>query len=136
MLEANQQYPSDLNDQEWAIIAHLFSKNPLGGRPVKYSRRAMWNGIFYIAKTGSQWRYLPREFPPWHRVYVQFLRWRDNGLIEQIYSFLHKKLRMSHGKNADPSAGIIDSQSVKTTEKRGSQDMTQGKRSKGEKGIF
>jgi putative transposase len=96
----------------------------------------MLNAMFYIAKTGSQWRYLPKEFPPWHRVYVQFLRWRDNGLIEQIYKFLHRKLRTSQGRKEDPSAGIIDSQSVKTTEKRGLQGMTQTRKSRGEKGIF
>lgn len=136
MPEASQRYPSDLTDQEWEIIAHLFTKHPLGGRPPKYSRRSMLNAMFYIAKTGGQWRYLPKEFPPWHGVYVQFLRWRDNGLIEQIYKFLHRKLRTSHGRNADPSAGIIDSQSVKTTEKRGLQGMTQVRKSRGEKGIF
>lgn len=96
----------------------------------------MLNAIFYIAKTGSQWRYLPKEFPPWHQVYVQFLRWHENGLIEQIYKFLHRKLQVSEGRKEDPSAGIIDSQSVKTTEKRGLQDMTQGKKLKGEKDIL
>jgi transposase len=95
----------------------------------------MLNAMFYIAKTGSQWRYLPKEFPPWHRVYIQFLRWRDNGLIETIYKFLHKKLRISNGKNENPSAGIVDSQSVKTAEKKGSVDMTRGRKSKVEKGM-
>lgn len=123
-----QQYPSDLTDEEWELIAPLFKENALGGRPPIYSRRSMLNAIFYITKTGSQWRYLPKDFPPWHRVYVQFLRWRDNGKIVQMYEFLHKKLRVSIGKHETPTVGIIDSQSVKTTEKRGSLALMREKR--------
>jgi len=134
-MSVEQRYPSDLSDNEWALIEDLFKADPLGGRPPKYSRREILNAIFYVAKTGCQWRYLPKNLPPWNAVYMQFLRWRDNGKIEQIYDVLHKKLRLSVGKNENPSVGIMDSQSIKTTEKRGFQVLMGVKKLKAEKGI-
>lgn len=83
------RYPSDLSDKEWGLIADLMQPNPSGGRPPKHPRREILNAIFYVAKTGCQWRYLPKNLPPWKAVYMQFLRWRDNGKIEQIYDVLH-----------------------------------------------
>ena len=133
--KSSTKYPSDLKDEEWAVIADLFRSRPLGGRPPKYSRREILNAVFYIAKTGSQWRYLPKDFPPWHTVYMQFLRWRDSGKIKQVYDFLHRKLRVSLERHETPSVGIIDSQSIKTTEKRGLQVSMQGKKLKEEKDI-
>ena len=134
-MSVEQRYPSDLSDNEWALIEDLFKADPLGGRPPKYSRREILNAIFYVAKTGCQWRYLPKNLPPWNAVYMQLLRWRDNGKIEQIYDVLHKKLRLSVGKNENPSVGIMDSQSIKTTEKRGFQVLMGVKKLKAEKGI-
>lgn len=134
-MSAVQRYPSDLSDNEWALIEDLFKANPLGGRPPKYSRREILNAIFYVAKTGCQWRYLPKNLPHWNSVYMQFLRWRDNGKIEQIYDVLHKKLRLSVGKNENPSVGIVDSQSIKTTEKRGLQVLMGVKKLRAEKDI-
>lgn len=129
------RYPSDLSDKEWAFIADLVKPDPSGGRPPKYSRREILNAIFYVAKTGCQWRYLPKNLPPWKAVYMQFLRWRDNGKIEHIYDVLHRKLRVVVGKNETPSVGIVDSQSIKTTEKRGSQGLMEVKKLRVEKGI-
>lgn len=111
------RYPSDLSDKEWALISDLMQPDPSGGRPPKHPRREILNAIFYVAKTGCQWRYLPKNLPPWNAVYMQFLRWRDSGKIEQIYDVLHRKLRGAAGKNEIPSVGIMDSQSIKTTEK-------------------
>jgi len=134
-MSIEQRYPSDLSDNEWALIEDLMKADPLGGRPPKYPRREILNAIFYVAKTGCQWRYLPKNLPPWNAVYMQFLRWRDNGKIEQIYDVLHKKLRICVGKNENPSVGIMDSQSIKTTEKRGLQVSTEAKKLKAGKGT-
>jgi len=129
------RYPSDLSDKEWGLIADLMQPDPSGGRPPKHPRREILNAIFYVAKTGCQWRYLPKNLPPWNAVYMQFLRWRENGKIEQIYDVLHRKLRATVRKNETPSAGIMDSQSIKTTEKRGSQGLMEGKKLRAEKGT-
>ncbi len=134
-MSIEKRYPSDLSDKEWALIADFMKVDPLGGRPPKYPRREILNAIFYVAKTGCQWRYLPKNLPPWNAVYMQFLRWRDNGKIEQIYDALHRKLRVTVGKNEIPSAGIVDSQSIKTTEKRGLQGSMEARKLRAEKGI-
>jgi transposase len=98
------------------------------GAKGKYSRREMLNAIFYVLRTGCQWTDLPHDFPPWKSVYSQFLRWRDRNLFPQINQSLRRKLRTVVGRTADPSAGIVDSQSVKTTEKKGFADMTEVRR--------
>jgi transposase len=134
-MSTQQRYPSDLSDKEWELLADLMKADALGGRPPKYPRREILNAVFYVAKTGCQWRFLPKNFPPWNAVYMQFLRWRDNGKVEQIYGLLHKKLRLSVGKKETPSVGIMDSQSIKTTEKRGLQGLTAVKKLKAGKGI-
>ncbi len=134
-MSTEKRCPSDLSDQEWALIADLMQPNPSGGRPPKHPRRDILDAIFYVAKTGCQWRYIPKNLPPWNAVYMQFLRWRDNGKIEQIYDVLHKKLRTTVGKTETASVGIMDSQSIKTTEKRGLQGLTGVKKLKAEKDI-
>jgi len=134
-MSTEKRYPSDLSDKEWALIADLMQPDPSGGRPPKHLRREILNAIFYVAKTGCQWRYLPKNLPPWKAVYMQCLRRRDNGKIEQIYDALHKKLRAIVGKNETPSVGIMDSQSIKTTEKRGLQGLMGVKKLRAEKGT-
>ena len=134
-MSTEKKYPSDLSDQEWALIADLMEPNPSGGRPPKHARRDILDAIFYVAKTGCQWRYIPKNLPPWNAVYMQFLRWRDNGKIEQIYDVLHKKLRTTVGKAETPTVGIMDSQSIKTTEKRGLQGLMGVKKSRVAKDI-
>lgn len=134
-MNIEQRYPSDLSNKEWTLIADLMQPDPSGGRPPKYSRREILNAIFYVAKTGCQWRYLPKNLPPWKAVYMQFLRWRDNGKIEQIYKTLYQKLRSVVGKNESSSVGIVDSQSIKTTEKRGSQGLMAARKLRDEKDI-
>lgn len=111
-------YPSDLLDSEWEKIESLFRVNYIkGGRPLKYSRRQILNAIFYVAKTGCQWRFLPKDYPPWRRVYNYFRKWRVEGVFEKLNHKLRKAVRQLAEKDEDPSAGIVDSQSVKVAEK-------------------
>ena len=107
-------YPSDLNDEEWAIIKHFFEyKNGYGNR-AKYTRRSMVNAILYIVKSGCQCRMLPINFAPWKTVYTYYRRLCKKGVWEKALDDLTTKKRILHGRNPDPSYAIVDSQSVKT----------------------
>jgi putative transposase len=130
-------YASDLTDAQWNIIEPLLPKHDLqkGGRPATYSRRDILNAIFYIEKTGCQWRMVPDNFPPWNLVWQHFRVWRDAGTLEAIRIALNKKVREKLGKKPLPSAMIADSQSAKTALKGGSKAMTAASVSKGENGI-
>lgn len=111
-------YPSDLSDSEWEKIEVVFKIDySKGGRPPKYTKRHILNAIFYIAKTGCQWRFLPKDYPPWKRVYNYFRKWRKEEVFERLNHQLRKAVRILAERDEDPSAGIIDSQSVKTAEK-------------------
>ena len=131
-------YPSDLSDKEWAEIEPLLRKNVYRGAGCrgKYSRREMLNSIFYVLRTGCQWTDLPHDFPPWKSVYSQFLRWRDRDLFSELNKSLSGRLRKLLGRSSESSAGIADSQSVKTTEKKGFVDMTGVKKLKVGKDIY
>ena len=108
-------YPSDLSDQEWEILAPLIPPAKLGGRPRKWPMRKILNAIFYLLRSGCQWRMLPREFPPWSTVHHYFRLWRLDGTWEKINALLRQRIRTSAGRDSQPSAGILDTQSVKTT---------------------
>lgn len=111
-------YPSDLTNAEWQMLQPLFPHESPIGHPRKVDFREILNGIFYVQREGCGWRGLPHDFPPWQTVYNYFRFWRQLGLWQQIHDQLREQLRQALAKAEQPTAGIIDSQSVKTTEKR------------------
>ena len=112
-----ERYASDLTDNQWNLIKNsipLIKSNSItGGRPAKYERREIINAILYITRTGCQWRMLPHDMANWRTVYAYFVAWHEAGVFENINTKLRTKVRVHAGKNPQPSAGVIDSQSVK-----------------------
>ncbi len=104
-------YPTNVKDSRWQVIVKYFDVE----RSRKYDLKEIINAIFYIVKTGCQWRMLPDNFAPWQTVYYYFSKWKKDGIIEWIHEQLVEKSRKLHGKKEEPTAGIIDSQSVKNT---------------------
>jgi transposase len=129
-MEPRKPYPTDVSDQEWQSIAPYVPKVKPGGRPEKYPKREVLNGIFYIVRSGCAWRMLPHDLPPWELVYHYFREWRRDGTWPLMNDLLRGDVRVAAGKRRQPSAGIIDSQSVKTTEKGGPAALTCTNRSK------
>jgi putative transposase len=114
-----QLYPSDLADREWHIIKPLIPPAKPGGRRRSADMRLVLNAIFYLDRAGCAWRYLPREYPPWQTVYGYFRRWRVGGTWQRINDRLRSLVRRAEGRESQPSAAILDSQSVKTTDRGG-----------------
>ena len=106
-------YPSDVTDAQWALIKDLLPEPNAEGRREKHPRREIVNAILYVVRSGCPWRYLPADLPPWQTTYWYFVRWEDAGVTEKLLATLRVKARVQDGRNPEPSAGIIDSQSVK-----------------------
>ena len=116
---SREAYPSDLSDAEWEFVAPLIPPAKSGGRPRTVDIREVLDAIFYVLRSGCAWRMLPHDFPNWQTVYTYFRNWRKDGTWERLNTVLRQQVRQAAGREAEPSAAIIDSQSVKTTEKGG-----------------
>lgn len=130
-------YPDDLTDEEWGLIEPFLEEQKVKqGRSPKYSRREILNAIFYVLRTGCQWRNLPHDFPPWSSVYTQFWRWDKKGIIKSLHNHVRRGLRELLGRAQEATGAIVDSQSVKTTERGALKVLTPGKRLKGGKDTY
>ena len=128
-MDNRRRYPSDLTDRQWEKIKPLIPPAKPGGRPRDVDMREVLNGIFYLVRGGGSWRMLPKDLPPWGTVHYYYWRFRREGIWQQINDAFREKVRLQAKRRTTPSAAIIDSQSVKTTEKGGCGVMTRARRS-------
>ena len=127
------RYTHDLTDAEWRLIRRYFRKKAATGRPRQHSYRELLNAIFYLVRTACQWRNLPKDFAPWRTVYHYFRLWKRSGLLEAIHTHLREHVRLVDGRKRQASAGIIDSQSVKSSECSQQRGYDAGKKVNGRK---
>jgi len=123
-------YPSDIKDSQWEIIKEHFRFGNYGNRAV-HNKRNLVNAVFYLTKTGCQWRQLPKDFPHWSTVHSFYYRMKKKGVWEKIMADLVKKSRLKAGRKPDPTYSLIDSQSVKTTNKATTKGIDGGKKGEG-----
>src|SRR5687768_5309700 len=112
-----RSYATDLTDGQWALIAPLIPEAEPGGRPRKAATRELVDAIFYFVRAGCAWRLLPHDLPPWQTVYHYFRLWRREGRWAQVLTVLRERERLRQGRDPTPSAGIIDSQSIRITDR-------------------
>jgi transposase len=113
------RYPSDLTDDEWALVEPLIPPAKSGGRKRQTDMRAVMNGVMYILSTGCQWRSIPKDFPPHSTIYNYFIWWQCDGVLDRIHEVLYVECREKAERDTNPTTCIIDSQSVKSAEKGG-----------------
>lgn len=121
------KYPSDLTDKQWKLIEHIF-KTHKGQHFVAHKKRDLVNAVLYVVKTGCQWRYMPKDFPPWGAVWSFYRRAVADDKWEKAMDLLVKKVREDDGRNKSPSYAIIDSQSAKTTSSAENRGIDGGKK--------
>ncbi|MCA1625669.1 MAG: IS5 family transposase [Acidobacteria bacterium] len=126
-------YPTDLSDKQWKLLETMLPPPERFGRKRAVNLREIFNALCYLARSGCQWRMLPSEFPKWQTVYYYFRLWRDAECFVALNDKLRRKIRLKTGREPDPSAAIIDSQSVKTDEQAKTKGYDAGKRVKGRK---
>jgi transposase len=134
-MERQRRYPSDLTDAQWEIVEPMLPLIKSPGRIPKHPRRAIVDAILYVVRSGCSWRQLPVDFPPWQTVYWQFQQWEQRQVTERILEELREQVRLQEGREAQPSAGVIDSQSVKGADSvgRDSRGYDAGKKVNGRK---
>ena len=128
-MDTRKAYPTDLTGPQWAQVSRFIPAPKPGGRPAKYQRREIVNALLYVVRTGCQWRAMPHDLPPWRITYWYFMPWRRDGTLQRLHDELRGDLRVAEGRQRQPSAAVLDSQSSKTTEKGGSGAMTPVRRS-------
>jgi len=127
-MKPRREYATDLSDNEWAVLEPLVPAVKTGGRPASHSRREIVNAIWYVLRTGCQWRNLPHDLPAWGTVYTYYRNWRLAGDWERIHHALRRQVRQAAGRHPQASAAILDSQSVRTTEKGGHAASTRARK--------
>jgi len=128
-MDTRRRYPSDLTNPQWAQVCRFIAAPKPGGRPAKYDRREIVKALLDISRTGGQGRALPHDLPPWTIVSWSFRGWKNDGTLDRLMDQLRGDVRVAEGRSRQPSAAVLDSQSVKTTERGGRTASMQGRKS-------